>query len=455
MTAFTPAQLVHALGAKLKNPYTTTSAGGLVKGPQDEWSKRLDAYQADIEKQSQAKAAEWDKQWETDYAAKQKDLDFWNEKFLYIQGQKAANQEKARSAKALNESQGLNLPQSYYDKTFGLEVTPDEQALAEKIWGLKTDVGAMANNRDKDRVAAVDAFAKPLKDKYGVALSTAEKLRAQARDQAKADADYKTASSMYDNAVTQHDKDYAAFKMYQAKKAMYDQDTANRQADIDAGRYAVNPYQFMAQGANLNEINALREQVNAGNLRPNMRVPDAEVAPTEVKDPGEFARDKPQHVRVAAPEVDDDIATILGYEKPGTQNVDPTLKTANTGPIDTSSVHSDYVSPADKAKPPEPEKDANGNPVIKPGSAAANPPPGPSNTLQQTATGSQAQPNQQTAQQAATPAPAMPAQPTGSTGGQTANTGQEQTNTPTAPTQPEKPKPFTEDVQKEDPDHVW
>jgi hypothetical protein len=304
--------------------------------------------------------------------------------------------------------------------------------------------------------AEYDKIIGPQEKNYTDATNLAITLRDNTKKQGEFDKAYNAARSEYENAVTQHDKDYAAFKMYQAKKAMYDQDTANRQADINAGRYAVNPYQFMAQGADLNEINALREQVNAGNLRPNMRVPDAEVAPDEVKDPGNFAGTAPVHQYVEAPKPENQAAAgILGWTAPEPPKADAPLPQASTADVDTSSVHSDYVSPADKAKPPETEKDASGNPVIKPGSAAANPPPGPSNTLQQTATGSQAQPNQQTAQQAATPAPALPAQPTGSTGGQTANTGQTQTNTPTAPTQPEKPKPFTEDVQKEDPDHVW
>jgi len=300
--------------------------------------------------------------------------------------------------------------------------------------------------------AEYDRVIAPMTTRLDKATTIAQTLRDNAVKQSQFDVAYKQAKSDYDNAVTQHDKDYAAFKMWEAKKAMYDQDSANRQADIDAGRYAVNPYQFMAQGANLNEINALREQVNAGNLRPNMRVPDAQIAPEEVKDPGAFARDKPIHEQVKGPTVDADIATILGYTEPEPRAEDPALKAPSTEKVDTSSVTSGYTSPADKDKPKEPEKDSSGNPVIPPGT---NNQPTGAGTLQETSsTAGAAQTTQQTSQQApaavaATPAPALPAQPTGAVAGQGNTTGQDPTQKPEQPPQ-EKPAPFTADEKKKE-----
>jgi hypothetical protein len=204
----------------------------------------------------------------------------------------------------------------------------------------------------------------------------------------------------------------------------------------------------MAQGAGINEIDELRKQVNAGNLRPNMRVPDAEVAPTEVKDPGEFKTAEPVHEHVEAPKFSTEVSGILGYKDPTPAPADAPVAKASTAPIDTSSVKSEYVSPADKNKKPEPEKDANGNPIAGAG------------TLQQTSTtantSTQSTPQTQTAAQAATPAPALAPQPTGSTGGQTNATGQDKTAPVTPPPAEEKPAPFTPDEKtKEEQDSVF
>jgi hypothetical protein len=295
------------------------------------------------------------------------------------------------------------------------------------------------------------AYIDPMEKNYSDAVTTAQTLRDNSKQQGQYDKDYATARTAYDNAVTQHDKDLAAFQMYTAKKGMYDQDSANRQADIDAGRYAVNPYQFLAQGASLDEINKLRDQVNAGNLRPNMRVPDAEVAPDEVKDPGQFdTSTAPTHQQVAAPTVTAPVAQILGYKAPAPPKADDPLPVASTAATDTSSVQPGYTSPTDKNAPKTDDKpkDASGNPVI-------NQPAQPQGaaTLQTTSTtantSTQSTPQTQTAAQAATPAPALAPQASGAVGGQSNSTGQNKT-TPSATPVEDKPAPFTPDEKKKD-----
>jgi hypothetical protein len=304
---------------------------------------------------------------------------------------------------------------------------------------------------DASSQAEYDKTIAPMEQNYSDAVTTAQTLRDNSKQQSQYDKDYATARTAYDNAVTQHDKDLAAFQMYTAKKGMYDQDSANRQADIDAGRYAVNPYQFLAQGASLDEINKLRDQVNAGNLRPNMRVPDAEVAPDEVKDPGQFdTSTAPTHQQVAAPTVTAPVAQILGYKAPAPPKADDPLPVASTAATDTSSVQPGYTSPTDKNAPKTDDKpkDASGNPVI-------NQPAQPQGaaTLQTTSTtantSTQSTPQTQTAAQAATPAPALAPQASGAVGGQSNSTGQNKT-TPSATPVEDKPAPFTPDEKKKD-----
>lgn len=292
----------------------------------------------------------------------------------------------------------------------------------------------------------------PMEQNYKDAVTAATTLRDNGKKQAEYDTVYKTARSAYDNAVTQHDKDLAAYQMYVAQKGQYAQDSANRQADIDAGRYAVNPYQFMAQGAGINEINALRDQVNAGNLRPNMRVPDAEVAPTEVKDPGAFASDKPVHQKVDAPKLSDSTKTILGYKDPAAVADDAPLPVASTAEVDTSSVKPGYTSPEDKNAPKADTtpRDSSGNVVVNQPTGAA--------TLQATPTtantATQSTPQTQTAAQAATPAPALAPQASGSVAGQGTSTGQQATQP--GPKPEDKPAPFTPDeTKKEEQDSVF
>jgi hypothetical protein len=270
------------------------------------------------------------------------------------------------------------------------------------------------------------------------------------------DAEYWAARDKYNAAVTQHDKDRAAYDMYKAQKAVYDQDSLNREADIKAGRYAVNPYQFLAQGADLNEIEELRKQVNAGNLRPNMRVPGAAVAPTEVKDPGEFQEAAPEHKRSGGPtDFDPEAAALIGYTGPKTfEDDDKPLNTVSTAETDVSGVTSGYQSPSDKEKEPEPETDASGNPVVAQTPAQNLPPT--TNNLQATSTGAQAAPTQQTATQAATPAPKLPPQESGAVAGQGNNTGQAPVADPAQPPKEQKPKPFSEDNKEQDEDkNVW
>jgi hypothetical protein len=296
--------------------------------------------------------------------------------------------------------------------------------------------------------ARTNAYLGPMETNYKDAVGLATTLRDNTKKQTENDAAYARAREAYESAVTQHDKDRAAYDMYKAQKGQYDQDSLNRQADIDAGRYAVNPYAFMAQGAKLNEIEELRKQVNGGNLRPNMRVPDELVAPTEVKDPGEWKTGEPVHERVQGPQGYNLAAgDILGYKAPTEKPADdPALAHVSTEKTDTTSVAPGYTAPADKAKKPEPEKDPSGNPVVPP----------TTNNLQATAATAPAAPTQQTAEQAATPAPKLPEQPSGTVGGQGASTGQAPVEDPAQPPKEEKPKPFSEDNKEQDEDkNVW
>lgn len=387
-----------------------------------------------------------------------------NEKAAFIEKQKSKRTELATQAEAARQKYEAAMETAHSQALVSRQVNesnggawhPDsyyfEQALAaQNVPALTQAYGELSKQLtdfDSGYDQSLTDFTSPMEKNYTDAVNAAITLRDNAKKQGEFDTAYKTARTAYDNAVTQHDKDLAAYQMYVAQKGRYDQDTANRQADIDAGRYAVNPYQFMAQGANINEINALRDQVNAGNLRPNMRVPDAEVAPTEVKDPGTFdASTAPVHQRVEAPKFSTEVNTILGYKDPAPVAADAPLPKASTAQTDTSSVKPEYVSPADKAKKPDPEKDASGNPVPAPA-------PAPTNTLQQTSTtantATQSTPQTQTAAQAATPAPAIAPQASGSVGGQGNSTGQNKTDQTVTPPAQDKPAPFTPDEKKKE-----
>lgn len=304
-----------------------------------------------------------------------------------------------------------------------------------------------------------DAIFGPLQKNFDDAYTLADQLRQNSTQQQGFDAAYADASTRFANAVTQHDKDQAAYDMYVAKKNMYDQDSANRKADIDAGRYAVNPYQFMAQGATLGEIEDLRSQVNSGNLRPNMRVAPELVAPEEVKAPEGFKDTAPVHERVKDPTPSAEAAGILGWKAPDPKAAppaDPAAPTTSTTPTDTSSVTSQYKAPT-----PEDKVKGTGEAAAPaaPANNSSNEPQGAS-TLQATSSESGAANTTQTsaaqapAAVAAAPAPALPAQPTGAVAGQANTTGQAPTE-PTAPPVEEKPKPFAEDDGTKKEDHVW
>jgi len=353
-----------------------------------------------------------------------------------------AAKEKLSSIKIMNAGQGT--VGGLYGQISVNQASTDaaKKAVNDALAAL-TSVRQQVVDFDTNYQTGFDEYFAPMEKNYQDATKFAIGIRDSTKKQSEYDTAYEKARQAYDNAVTQHDKDRAAYDMYKAQKDRYDQDSADRQADINAGRYAVNPYQFLAQGAGINEIDELRKQVNAGNLRPNMRVPDAFVAPKEVKDPGDFKTAAPVRERVKGPEGSDDVKKILGYTDPEPPKADAPLRQVSTEETDVSSVKDGYQSPAEKKQKPEPEKDASGNPVIQ-----------GAGTLQQTA-GATPAPTQQTAAQAATPAPALPAQPTGSVGGQASSTGQEAV----APEQvkpEEKPAPFTPDEEeKEKQDSVF
>jgi hypothetical protein len=355
---------------------------------------------------------------------------------------------QALVSRQVNEANGGGWhPDSYYfDQALAAQGVPALTQAYGELSKQLTDFDAGFEQSIKD-------FSAPMEKNYTDAVNAAITLRDNEKKQGEFDAAYKTARSAYENAVTQHDKDLAAYQMYVAQKAQYDQDSANRTADIDAGRYAVNPYQFMAQGAGINEIEKLREQVNAGNLRPNMRVPDAEVAPTEVVDPGTFQGAAPLHQKVEAPKFSESTNTILGYKPPAPVADDAPLPVASTAQTDTSSVKPGYTSPEDKNAPKTDTapKDSSGNVIVNQPTGAA--------TLQETSTtantATQSTPQTQTAAQAATPAPALAPQASGSVGGQGNSTGQDKTTQP-EPKPEDKPAPFTPDEdKKEEQDSVF
>jgi hypothetical protein len=315
---------------------------------------------------------------------------------------------------------------------------------------------ALQTFRDNYDQSIID-FAAPMEKTFLEATTLAQQLRDNGVKQAEFDAAFKDASSRYANAVTQQEKDQAAYDMYVAKKNMYDSDSANRQADIDAGRYAVNPYQFMAQGATLGEINDLRTKVNAGNLRPDMRVPDALVAPEEVKDPGDFKEVAPVHERVKDPTASAEAAAILGWKAPDPASIpaDPEAPKVSSAETDTSSVVSGYKAPT-----PEDKVKGTGEAAAPaaPANNTSNEPEGAANLQQTSSASGSANTTQTSATQApsavaAAPAPALPAQPTGAVAGQANTTGQA-TTTPPPPVE-EKPKPFAEDDGTKKEDHVW
>lgn len=302
---------------------------------------------------------------------------------------------------------------------------------------------------DASAEQAYNDFAAPLDQRFEKLSGGATAINEYNSARNAADAAYEEARKKYEAAVTQHDKDRAKYEMYLAQKKQYEADSAQRQADIDAGRYAVNPYLFMAQGANLNEIEELRKQMNEGNLRPNMRVPHEFVAPEEVKDPGEFNMAMPEREVVAGPEIDSDVAEFYDYQLPEQEEAAP-LPTVSTEKTDTSSVTSNYTSPETTPdKPTEEEK------KVKPQQA----PPPTTNTLQQTSSQSaqptqatpQSPPQQQPSVAATNPDTTLPEQESGTVSGQQSQGGQQ----PQAQPEPEGEAKVFKPGEEEDEEQVF
>jgi hypothetical protein len=225
------------LGNKLANPFIvkkqpTTSLNPKVnalKTPDDQYAialgrerSRIDNEKAHFTEQQKAKRAELAAQAE---AARQK----------YEAAMETAHSQALVSRQVAEKNGAPWLPDSYYfEKALAAQNVP---ALTQTYGELSKQLGDFDTNFDQ----SITDFTAPMEKNYSDAVNAAVTIRDNTKKQSQFDDAYKAARSEYDNAVTQHDKDYAAYKMYQAKKSMYDQDSANRQADIDAGRYAVNP----------------------------------------------------------------------------------------------------------------------------------------------------------------------------------------------------------------------
>lgn len=346
------------------------------------------------------------------------------------------------------------------DARFAAQDSDAAKQAAASLGTLNQQLHDFDTNYDSN----MEKYFAPMEKNYTDAVTLATGIRDYTKQQGGYDADYAKASAAYDSAVTQHDKDRAAYDMYVAQKGQYDQDTANRQADLEAGRYAVNPYLFMAQGASLPEINALRDQVNSGNLRPNMRVPDAETAPTEVTDPGAFVDDKPVHAQAAAPvPASADAAKILNWTAPAAAAPDAALPEVSTTKTDVSSVTPGYTQPAVNPDKVAPKTDTTNTTATSPNgtttNTGTNTPAPATNTLQTTAqnasnTSTQTTPAQ-TAATAAAPAAALPEQTSGTVTGQSNSTGQAPNSTPAVKPE-DKPEPFTPKADEKDDDaNVW
>jgi hypothetical protein len=117
---------------------------------------------------------------------------------------------------------------------------------------------------------------------YQQAVGSVHRMKQIETGNADLDSQNATAKDKYGQQLADYDDSVKSYQDYQKQKTDYDQAAAQREADIAAGKYNVDPYRFIHQGASLPEILELRKQLNSGVAKPLMRVPTAPTAPTAV-----------------------------------------------------------------------------------------------------------------------------------------------------------------------------
>lgn len=131
-----------------------------------------------------------------------------------------------------------------------------------------------------------------------------------------ADASNLANKSAYEQKIKAFEEAAKGYQGYLGEKAAYEQAAAQREADLAAGKYDVDPYGFIERGASLPEILELRKQLNEGKKRPTMRVPVAPTAPKEVRDPGMRPEEAAYIEQATLKPIADDIGKLLGYKAP-------------------------------------------------------------------------------------------------------------------------------------------
>lgn len=300
-----------------------------------------------------------------------------------------------------------------------------------------------------------DALTKQQKEYYDRVAATVQALREHAVQQKAIDAENARRAAAYQSQVDPYNQGVGAYDKYVSDQTAWQKDADQLNADIAAGKYAVDPFAFLHGQHSVPEIEELRKQINAGNMRPNMGVPTLRAAPTAVTRPGE-APTAPQ-LKDNAPDVhvDDDVAKTLGYHATAPKPI--TLAQVTKTPV------SEAPQPTTPVKAANPE--AKAKPLTNPGTVDQSVQQPPKVATQQTAQSSPLT-TQSTSQTQNAPTPAAPVNPSASLPPQTAGSvaGQAPANSsdnsegskPQAtPNALANPAPFKDPDKDEDKDKKW
>lgn len=249
------------------------------------------------------------------------------------------------------------------------------------------------------------------------------------------------AEDAYVKGQKKYETDKQAYDAYLAEKGKIDSQNAALRSDIQAGKYDVDPYDFLKK-ANLVERRDMLKQLEAGKARPTMRAPKEMALPKEVAAPQELVA--PEYAEFGKIEgVDQELLDTLGYK----------------APTPSESWKKPAVPAA--APPPAPEQTAPAAaPPAAPAPTQEQKPPAPPTTQQTAAQAATTQTTQATSQtpieqpkaEPTNPSTSIKPQTEGTVSGQASGSGQGATpQTPAAtPDQLLNPKPFEEPEKKED-----
>jgi len=327
---------------------------------------------------------------------------------------------------------------------------PNPDAIAQQLAAKEAEIA--------QRTQARQALLDKQKSTVVLARNTADALRSHAARQNAIDNTNRTLAEKYNSQVDPYNAGVDAYGRYLNDQATWQKDADQQQADIDAGKYRVDPFSYLHGQHSLPEIEELRKQINAGNMRPNMGVPALRAAPTVVQRPGE-APTRPD-LQADDPDVQmsSEIANILGYKAPTKNSV--TLKEAK--PV--AEAPQPVVTQPKPANPEAPAK-----PLVNPNTvnqAGGNPPPPSKPATQQTTQSSPLTTQQTSAQSQTAPAPAqpvnvstsLPQQTAGSVAGQApaaSSNNSEGTKPQATPDALANPAPFKDPDKTDDKDKKW